>query len=101
MVAHEELPTTREIRTMARIALGALGSASTPVFVLALAWAGVLSLAWALWLGMAVYAVTLVIIIMVAARRSGLRPIQRLVSSAMLVALALIVVAVLLIAHLH
>ena len=100
-VAHEELPPAREVRTMARIALGALGSASTPIFVLALAWAGVLSLEWALWLGMAVYGATLVIIILVAARRSGLRPIQRLVSSAMLVGLALIVVAVLLIAHLH
>ena len=86
---------------MGRIALGALGSASLPILVLALSWAGIVSLDLALWIGMAIYAATLVVVMLVAAHNSGLHPLQRLVSSAMLVGLALLVVAVLLLAHLH
>ena len=37
---------------MGRIATGALGSASLPILVLALSWAGLLSLDPALWIGM-------------------------------------------------
>ena len=86
---------------MGRIALGALGSASLPILVLALSWTGLLSLEAALWIGMAIYAATLVVVMLVAAHNSGLPPLQRLISSAMLVGLALLVVAVLLLAHLH
>ena len=86
---------------MGRIALTALGSASLPLLVLALSWAGLLSLEVALWIGMGIYAATLVVVMLVAAHNSGLTPVQRLVSSAMLIGLALFVVAVLLLAHLH
>ena len=101
LVAHQRMPSRAEVRTMGRIALGALGSASLPILVLALSWAGLLSLEAALRIGMAIYAATLVVVMLVAAHNSGLPPLQRLVSSAMLVGLALLVVAVLLLAHLH
>jgi hypothetical protein len=100
-VAHQRMPSSAEVRTMGRIALGALGSASLPILVLALSWAGLISLDLALWIGMAIYAATLVLVMLVAAHNSGLPPLQRLLSSAMLVGLALLVVAVLLLAHLH
>jgi hypothetical protein len=100
-VAHQGMPSTAEVRTMGRIALTALGSASLPILVLALSWAGLLSLDVALWIGMGIYAATLVVVMLVAAHNSGLTPVQRLVSSAMLIGLALFVVAVLLLAHLH
>ena len=85
---------------MGWIALGALGSASAPVVVLALAWAGMIALEWALWIGMALYAVTLVAVILVAVHHSRLRPGQRLLASAMLLGLAVVVVALLQLAHL-
>jgi hypothetical protein len=100
-VAHQGMPSTAEVRTMGRIALTALGSASLPILVLALSWVGLLSLDAALWIGMGIYAATLVVVMLVAAHNSGLTPVQRLVSSAMLIGLALFVVAVLLLAHLH
>jgi hypothetical protein len=100
-LAHQRLPAVGELHTMGRIALGASGSASAPVIVLALAWAGMISLEWALWIAMALYAATLVAVMLVAAHRTGLRPIQRLLSSAMLLGLALVVVALLRLAHLH
>jgi hypothetical protein len=100
-LAHQRLPTAAELHTMGRIALGALGSASAPVVVLALAWGAMIPLEWALWIGMALYAATLVALTLVAANHSGLRPRQRVLSSAMLLGLALVVVALLRLAHLH
>ena len=101
LVAYQALPSSAEVRTMGRIALTALGSASLPLLVLALSWAGLLSLEVALWIGMGIYTATLVAVMLLAAHNSGLTPVQRLVSSAMLIGLALFVVAVLLLAHLH
>ena len=101
LVIHEQLPSSGEVRVMGRIATGALGSASLPILVLDLYWAGLLSLDLALWIGMAIYTATLVLVMLLAARKSGLRPVQRLIASAMLVGLALLVAAVLLLAHLH
>ena len=100
-VSHKRWPTKREIRTMARIALGALGSASAPAVVLLFATLGVIGLNLALWIGMITYAVTLVLIILLAGRHMGLRGFQRLASSAMLLGLAFVVVTVLLLAHTH
>ena len=57
-VSHERWPTKKEIRTMARIALGALGSASAPAVVLLFATLGVIGLNLALWIGVITYAVT-------------------------------------------
>ena len=98
-VSHKRWPTKRELRTMARIALGALGSASAPAVVLFLAVIGILQLNTALWIGTIMYAVTLVLIIQLASRHIGMRPFQRIASSAMLLALAFFVVSVLLLAH--
>jgi len=100
-VAHKAFPNGRELRTMAAIALGALGSASAPLILLALAAFGVVATEVALSISMGLYAATLVVIILLAAARSGLRPIQQLISAAMLVGLAGVVVGVLLLAHLH
>ena len=100
-VAHERMPSGGEVATMGRTALGAWASAFLPVVVLALSWAGAISLDWALWIAMAIYAATLVAVMFIAARQSGLRPFQRLVSAAMLLGMALVVVAVLQVAHLH
>ena len=86
---------------MARIALGALASASIPLIVLAASGFGLFDVDAALRVGIGVYAAVLVGIFLVASRRSGLRPVQRLISSAMLVGIAVLVVAVLLVAHLH
>ena len=96
LVTHQALPSTAEVRTMGRIALAALGSASLPLLVLALSWAGLLSLEVALWIGMGIYTATLVLVML--ARRPQRRPdapVQRLVASAMLIGLALFVAAVL------
>ena len=100
-VAHKAFPNGRELRTMAAIALGALGSAAPPLVLLALAAFGVVATDTALSISMGLYAATLVVIILLAAARSGLRPLQQLISAAMLVGLAALVVAVLLLAHLH
>jgi hypothetical protein len=99
-VAHRRLPAAGELRTMARIALGALGSASAPVVVLALAWGGLLALEWALWIGMSLYAATLVAVTAAATGRTGVAAPQRLLSSAVLLGLASVVVALLQIPHL-
>jgi hypothetical protein len=98
-VAHQRLPVAGELRTMARIALGALGTASAPVVALALAWGGIVTLTWGMWIGMGLYAATLVAVTLIAVRRSRLPPAQRLFSSAMLLGLAVAVVALLELAH--
>ncbi|PRY51370.1 hypothetical protein LY71_102439 [Geodermatophilus tzadiensis] len=99
-VVHQRLPATEELRTMGRIALGALGSALAPVVVLALAWGGMLPLDRALWTGMALYAAVLVAVVLLAVRRTGLRPLQRLLATATILGLALLVVALLQLGHL-
>lgn len=101
MVNHGALPKVDAVRVMARIALGALGSAILPVLLLFLAWAGPLSLEWALGLGLAVYAATLALITLVAARRTTLGVGQRLVASGMLLGLGAVVTTLLLLAHSH
>jgi hypothetical protein len=100
-VAHRRLPSGREIGAMALVSLTAVSSALAPLVVLAVAGFGALDVDLALRLAMGLYAATLVVIFLVASHRSGLKPLQRLISSAMFVGLALIVVAVLLVAHLH
>jgi len=100
-VAHKAFPDRGELHTMALIALGALGSASAPLILLAFATFGVIETDLALNIAMGLYAATLVVIILLAAARSGLRSMQQLISAAMLVGLAIVVVGVLLLAHLH
>lgn len=100
-VSHERWPTKHELRTMARIALGALGSASAPAVVLLFAALGVIGLNLALWIGVITYGVTLVLIILLASRNIGLRPLQSLASSAMLLGLAFVVVTILLLTKTH
>jgi hypothetical protein len=98
-VTHQRLPAAGELRTMVRIASGALATASAPVAVLALAWGGLIAREWGLWTGMALYAATLVAVTLVAVQRSRLPPSQRLLSSVMLLGLAIAVVALLQLGH--
>jgi len=100
-VGHRRLPSGAEVREMASIAGSALASASIPLIVIALSGFGLLGLELALRLAMAVYAATLVAIFLLAARSTGLRPVQRILSSAMFLVLALLVVGVLFFAHTH
>ena len=104
VVAHQIMrgvfPTGRELRIMGRIAVEALGSASIPLIVLAIAAFGLMPIGVALWIAVGLYAATLVAIILWAAHRSGLRFWQRVAAAGMLAGLAVIVAAVLLVAHL-
>ncbi len=100
-VSYKRMPQAAEVTVMARIALSALGSASAPLIVLAASGLGLFDVDIALRLGMALYAAVLVAIFLVASHRSGLRPLQKLISSAMLAGIALLIVAVLSLAHLH
>jgi hypothetical protein len=96
---HRRLPGTHELAVMAQIALGAFLSAFAPVLVLVASALGLLTVEHALQFGMLVYAVSLIFIVLLAARRSGLRAVQRLLSTIMLLGLAGLVVAVLTLAH--
>jgi hypothetical protein len=98
-VAHQRLPAAGELRAMGRIASGALGTAFAPIVVLTIARGGIVPLQGALYIGMALYAATLVAVTLVAVRRSGLRPSQRVLAWAMLLGLGLAVVALLQLAH--
>jgi len=100
-VGHRRLPSGAEVGEMARIAGSALGSASIPLVVIALSGFGLIALELALPIAMGVYALTLVGIFFVASRSTGLRLIQRILTSAMLLALAALVVGVLFLAHTH
>jgi hypothetical protein len=100
-VVHQRFPDRSEIALMVRIALSALGTASIPLLLLAAAGFGLVGFSLALTLGMVIYALTLVPIFLIASRHSGLHPLQRIISSALFVTLALVVIGVLLLAHVH
>ncbi|MET0589927.1 MAG: hypothetical protein ABWZ77_02010 [Naasia sp.] len=100
-ISHEGLPSARETRTMLRIAAGALGSASIPLIVLALSWAGWIELELALQIGVGIYLAVLATITLVASRRTRLPFRQQLLSLLFLVGLGVVVVGILAVAHGH
>ncbi len=99
LAVHRRLPHGRELRILVQIALGALGTAVTPVILLALAWFGAIPAAVALRTAIIVYIVTLAVIGWFAVRRSRLPWWQQLLALGLLVALGLAVVALQTLAH--
>lgn len=99
LAAHGAGPGPDELRMMVRIAGGALGSASLPVLLLALAWADRIELDRALRVSTVLYLVTLGAIGYAAARRTGLIWWKQLVVLAGFVVLGAAVVAVQVAAH--
>jgi hypothetical protein len=98
-VTHAAAPTRREIGVMARIAGGALASASVPLLALGSACFGWISLETAVLIGTVLYVVTLALIALLAVARTQLRFTQKLFSLLIMVGFCAVVVAVLLIAH--
>lgn len=99
LMAHPSSPTRAEVRTMARIAVGALASASLPLLVLTGAVIGVLPLPVALWLSAGLYLLILGAIVLIAARRRETTWRRRVVSVILLVAFGGVVVLTLALAH--
>ncbi len=101
LAAHGTPPRKDERTAMVRIAGGALASASLPVLLLVLAWAGRIGLDRALVVSTIVYLVTLGAIGYAAVRRTGLSWWKQLVALAGFVLLGAVVVAVQVAAHGH
>lgn len=99
LAVHQEFPTRVDMVILLRIAGGALGTMVTPVILLALAWAEVMSLDAALRAAMIVYIVTLAVIGWFAVRRSKLQWWKQVLVLLVLIALGLGVVALQTIAH--
>lgn len=99
LAVHQEFPNRVDMVILLRIAGGALGTMVTPVILLALAWAEVMSLDAALRAAMIVYIVTLAVIGWFAVRRSKLQWWKQVLVLLVLIALGLGVVALQTIAH--
>lgn len=98
-ISHAGLPKYVHLRTMMRIAGGAIGSASIPLIVLCAAWMGLFSLQTALQISVGIYLLGLALIALVAAFRTGLPWRQQLIALGSLVGLGATAVAVLVVAH--
>jgi hypothetical protein len=103
VIAHQvgsgSYPTPLELVRMVRIALGAITSASLPFLVLAGSAIGAIALAAALQIAMGLYFAGLIVVVLVAARRTRLPWRKQLLSAAALVGGGIVVVAVLTLAH--
>lgn len=103
VIAHQvgngTYPTPLELLRMMRIALGAITSASLPFLVLAAAAIGAIPLAAALHIAIGLYFAGLIVVVLVAARRTRLPWRKQLLSAAVLVSGGIVVVAVLTLAH--
>lgn len=98
-VTHEGSPEPDQFRTMARIAGGAFASASIPLLALAIAWIGLITTRTGIQIGLGLYFFTLAGVVLLAARRTKLGWRQQLTALISLTALAVIVIAVLVLAH--
>ncbi len=99
LAVHRDFPGHADLAVQWRIAGGALGTLVTPMFLLALAWLGVLSLPVALRAALVVYIVTLAVIGWFAVRRSRLDLWKQLLALTILVTLGLVVVLLQTLAH--
>lgn len=99
LVSHGATPSVAEVRTMARVSLEALGSASIPLIALALAWGGLLDLDVALRVGVVLYIGVLALVALLAVARTGLPWRQRILALGGLLGLGAVVVGVLVLAH--
>lgn len=100
-IGHRAFPRGRELAVMARTAAVALGTASLPIVALLFALGGVIGLDTALIIGIGVDAAVLVGVVLLASARTGLSVLQRVVASALLLALVALVAVALLVAHGH
>ena len=99
LVAHRGVPNRSELGTMARIAAGAIGSASIPLIALCSAWLGLFGLQIALQVSVGIYLLTLGLIAFAAAYRTRLPWRQQVAALCGLVGLGAAVVGVLVVAH--
>lgn len=100
-ISHSRPPDRPELLAMARTALGALGSASIPLAAIAMAALGWISIMLALQLSVGIYFATLIVMLLLAARRTRLGWRQQLVSLVLLLGLAVTVLVTLAIVHHH
>lgn len=92
-------PKPIELVRMVRIALGAITSASLPFLLLVASALGLIPLRSALNVAIGLYFLGLIVIVLVAARRTKLPWTQQLLSVAVLVGAGIVVVLVLIIGH--
>lgn len=98
-VSHGAYPSSRQLLRMLRIAVGALTSAAVPVLVLAAASLGLLHVTDALFITISLYFLSLVLLVLIAARRTRLSWRQQLASIAVLAGAGLVAVMVLVLGH--
>lgn len=94
LAVHQEFPNAAEFAILGRISLGGLGTVVVPGILIVLAWVDVMSMEAALNASAYVYIATLVVIGLMAVRRSRLRWWQQLLALVILLALGLVVVAI-------
>jgi hypothetical protein len=94
LAVHRELPNRGEFAILGRIALGGLSTVVVPGILIALAWAGVMSIEAALNASAVVYIVTLAIVGLAAIRGSRLKWWQQVLALVLLLALGLAVIAI-------
>lgn len=99
LVPHRALPDRRALRRMARVSLGAIGSASIALVSLASAWVGIFELTIALQVSIGIYLLTLGLVALLAAHRTGLSWRHQLTALVGLFGLGAAVVIVLMLAH--
>lgn len=99
LVSHRAQPAGSDLRTMARVASGAIGSASVALIALASAWIGLFDLEIALQVSVGIYVLTLGLIALIAAHRTRLPLRDQLIAFGGLVGLAAVVVGILMLAH--
>lgn len=100
-VTHAAAPSRADLRTMARISLGALASASFPLLALGAACLGWLSLETATAIATVVYVVTLAAVAVLAVARTPLPAARRLWALLVMLAFVAVVVLVLFVSKLH
>ncbi|MGV9709476.1 hypothetical protein ACWDTI_02265 [Gordonia sp. NPDC003424] len=101
LAIHQSYPRGRELVHLINISLGALSLAIVPLVLLGLAWTDVLALSIALIISAYLYIAILGGVVWAAVRRSHLTTGQKLLTSAMILALALVVVVIQIFAHGH
>ncbi|WP_309105188.1 hypothetical protein [Microbacterium sp.] len=98
-VGHGTYPAPRDLARMLRIAIGALTSAALPLVVLTAATLGLLQVGDALLIAITLYFFALVLLVLIAARRTQLSWRQQLTSIAVLAGAGLVAVMVLVLGH--
>jgi len=99
MLTHRAFPPETELLAETKTAAGALGTAFVPLLTLCLVVPGWITIELALQLSVGIYFANVSVLLLLAARRTGLPRRQQLVALAVLVGLAVVVVVTLGVAH--